>query len=137
VRAGDGGGVDNEGEGDEGGDDGPAERRANGDAPDPREAHLFGELAVEAVRRLRVGVAAGELDELAAAQAIVVGAQKMRALKVGGGELPPVFRLFEEKVYHTVVEALLPDADPTFRRKVTEILHDASRGQVPVPAPAN
>lgn len=91
---------------------------------DEREEEIFGP-AAESVLHLRAGVATGQLNALQVAQAVAQGAARLRAMKI----TPPVFKLYEERVYNQVIEALLPEAPPTFRREVVEILNSAARMQ--------
>ncbi len=123
--------VEVDGEEEEEEDDGDEEKIEQ--TPDPREIQIFGKRALPAIKRLRVGVATGELNAMQAAQAIAVGASRLRAL----GEKPPVFALYEDRVYGQVVEALLPDAAPDFRRQVAEILTQAAKAEAPPPPPPN
>lgn len=91
---------------------------------DEREQEIFGP-AAGSVLHLRAGVATGQLNPLQVAQAVAQGAARLRAMKI----TPPVFKLYEERVYNQVIEALLPEAAPTFRREVVEILNSAARMQ--------
>jgi hypothetical protein len=83
----------------------------------PSEEEMFG-LALESVRRLRAGVAAGKLDPDKAVDAILQGVNYVAQANL---EIP-AFILFAQKRWADFVDVLLPEAPQEFRDGCVKII---------------
>lgn len=89
---------------------------------DKQELQLFGP-AVEAIRRMRLGVANKELSPEQAADAVFKGIDYFAKQEAEGrGAVPPVFNLWREGEVARMIETILPDATTAFVEQTIQAL---------------
>lgn len=87
-----------------------------------RDVEMFGP-ALDSIKRLRLGVKTGALDAEKAAQAIIMGVTEFLKQKHANPALSiPAFDLWAQGQVGEVIDLMLPDAKPSMRAKVVDII---------------